>query len=44
MIKNMLEKKVKQKLGTVKTSATESFFVFVGNVIPDGCKFLLILE
>lgn len=39
MIKNMLEKKVKQKVGASKLSATESFFVFVGNKIPDGCTF-----
>lgn len=42
MIKNMLEKKVKQKVGASKLSATESFFVFVGNKIPDGCTFSVI--
>jgi hypothetical protein len=36
MIKAMLEKKVKQKAGSNKPAATESFFVFVGNKIPDG--------
>lgn len=38
MIKIMLEKKVKQKIQSNKLSANESFFVFVGNKIPDGCK------
>lgn len=39
MIKTMLEKKVKQKIQGNKISANESFFVFVGNKIPDGCNF-----
>lgn len=36
----MLEKKVKQKAGNNKSAANESFFVFVGNRIPDGCNLI----
>ena len=41
MIKTMLEKKVKLKAGNNKSAANESFFVYVGNKIPDGCKLVL---
>lgn len=37
MIKNMLALKIKQKMGPNKPNANESFFVFVGNNVPNGC-------
>lgn len=41
MIKNMLSIKIKQKSAASKTSQNESFFVFVGNNMPNGCNCLI---
>ncbi len=43
MIKNMLSIKIKQKLGANKAAANESFFVFAGNNMPNGCNFMFSL-